>query len=139
MPLVAGCDPGYHYRAVNQDKNEERWSRTVEGVRFGGGLFGSLTGCREFFNTLSVQNDSLSEVEVLGGTVTSNCRTFVGKLCYKPPDCVIPPRVTRTVHLFFDLSSDTVYDVLGPTIVWTWRVRIGNKAVPIVVEMAREQ
>src|SRR6185437_9661191 len=75
--VLSGCDPGYHYMPVDASgRRVERWSRTIEGVRFEMGDYGTLIGSIRTTRPLTVTNSSAKQVEILGAELQSLGRTL---------------------------------------------------------------
>ena len=133
---LTGCDPGYDYRAIAPPGSGDRWSKTVDGVRFETNDVRTLTGAGDIQSELRVSNQSREGVDVIGGTLTSNEHTLTGELEDGLQTITVPKGSTREVAVRVELHA-SASKVLGPKIVWTWRIRSRGKTYPVVVEMVR--
>jgi hypothetical protein len=125
---ATGCDPGYRYKPVDVDgKQLSHWSTTIEGVAFSADPFTILIGSKGTFMQLGVVNESKDEVEVLGGELETKGTTLKAGVPPSPEDRAartVSAGETKKVFLHVDLGR-AASDVLGPSITWVWRVRIG--------------
>ncbi len=135
--LLTGCDPGYSYRAINRERTGERWSQTIEGVEFESRVTTTLIGSRYIMGVLTVSNHSAADVTVIGGTLTTNGTVFTGKLQDGEQAVLVQKGSTQEVGLDVDLGTPAS-NVLAPSIVWTWRVKIGTKEHAVAVETVRK-
>jgi hypothetical protein len=137
---LAGCDPGYGYQPLDAAGNKvRRWSTTIAGVRFGVDSYGILTGSRGALMRLEIANQSGARVAVLGGQLETNGRTIEADLPNNPEareGRVVPAGSTKTVPLKVDFGGQAA-EVLGPSMTWSWRVRIGGHRHTVTVRMAR--
>ena len=144
LPLLAasatGCDPGYGYKPVDADgKKVPQWSTTVAGVRFSADPYSTLIGSGNTLMQLSVTNESKDEVEVLAGELETKGRTLRANLLPGSEDRAartVPAGEAKEVSLLVDFGGHA-YDVLGPSITWVWRVRIGTAEHTLRVRMDR--
>ncbi len=137
LSLVTGCDPGYSYRAINRERAGELWSQTIEGVSFECRVPTILIGDSGIMGVVVVTNHSGADVTVLGGTLTTNGTVFTGKLQDGEQAISVKKGSTQEVGLNVDLGA-AASNVLAPSIVWTWRVKIGSKEHAVAVETVRK-
>jgi hypothetical protein len=137
---VVGCDPGYRYKPIDADgKKVPRWSTTVAGVRFSADPYSTLIGSGSTFMRLGVANDSKNEVEVIGGELETRGRTLKANLPPGPENRaarIVSAGETKEVSLLVDFGG-AASDVLGPTITWVWRVRIGTAEHTLRIDLDR--
>jgi hypothetical protein len=141
MILVAsGCDPGYCYDPVDKNgRPNERWSETIDGVRLETQRVFDLLPASWLFGALKIQNNSDSDVVVVGGRLEANGKSL------EPRDCdlkyrTVPKGKEKEVTLDWDLSRlshDEQWN-LWPTITYVWTLRIGQQERVIRVPMRRE-
>ena len=127
---VTGCDPGYDYKPVDEEgKKVQQWSTKIAGVQFSTDPFNTLIGSRGTFMWLQVTNESKETVEIVGGEVESNGRTMKANWPFDSASRearTVTPGSAKQVRLFLEFGGSAM-DVLGPTITWVWRVRIGTE------------
>jgi hypothetical protein len=137
---AAGCDPGYGYQPIDAGgKKVPQWSTMIAGVRFSADPYGTLIGSRNTFMRLGVANESKDEVEVLGGELETNGRTLKANLRAGPEHRAartVPAGETKQVSLLVDFGG-SASEVLGPSVTWVWRVRIGKAEHTLRVPMDR--
>ncbi len=135
-----GCDPGYEYTPVDAaGAKVPRWSTTIDGVRLSAEPYSTLIGSRSTFMELGVANESGVEVEVLAGEMETGGRTLWAGVPPGPENRaarIVPAGGTRTVSLLVDLGGAAA-DILGPSLTWVWRVRIGTAEHTLRVRMDR--
>lgn len=138
--LTPGCDPGYGYQPVDSDgKKVPQWSATIAGVRFTADPYSDLIGSGNTLMQMRVANESKDEVEVVGGELEAKGRTLKADLPPGPDNRAartVPVGSTREVSLLVDFGGAAA-DVLGPSITWVWRVRIGTAEHTLRVQMDR--
>jgi hypothetical protein len=137
---AAGCDPGYRYTPLDADGEKvPEWSTTIAGVRFSVDPYHTFIGSGNTLMVLDVANESKEVVEVLGGELETKGRTLKA---YLPPGQenraarTVPARSTNAVVLLVEFGEPASH-VLGTTITWVWRVRIGNTEHTLRVSMDR--
>jgi hypothetical protein len=116
-----------------------QWSTTINGVRFGADPYSILIGSSNAFMHLEIANESKEEVEVLGGQLETKGRTLEADLPREPEDRearVVPAGSTRAISLLVALGG-AASDVLGPSITWVWRIRIGTAEHTLRLRMDR--
>ena len=96
-----------------------------------------LIGSSDITGVVAVANHSRADVAVLGGTLTTNGRAFTGELKDGAQAILVPRGSTQEVGLDVDLGTPAS-NVLAPSIVWTWRVKIGTKEHAVAVETVRK-
>jgi hypothetical protein len=137
---AAGCDPGYGYNPVDAGgKKVPQWSTRIAGVRFSAEPYGTLSGSGNTFMRLGVANGSKEDVEVLGGELETKGRTLKANLPPGPEHRAartVPAGETKEVSLLVDFGG-SASEILGPSITWVWRVRIGTAEHTLLVQMDR--
>jgi hypothetical protein len=141
--LASGCDPGFAYIPVNENGTRvEEWSETIQGVRLATYVYQQLTPISSLGRSLKVENKSNSDVVVVGARLEMNGKSLEAK---PPKDRdeeiyrTVPKGRSKWVYFDFDVSqlSDEERWDLGPSITWTWRVRIGGEEHVVRVKMDR--
>lgn len=141
-PLASGCDPGYHYQPLDaKGQRLPHWSKTVAGVHFSAGPYGTLIGSGNTVVNLNITNESGKEVIVLGGQLVTNGRTIEARILDDAPnreDRTVPAGESKTVSLYWEFGG-SASEVLGTDITWIWRVRIGTTEHSLRVPMQRQR
>jgi hypothetical protein len=141
--LASGCDPGFAYIPVNENGTRfEEWSETIQGVRLATNVYQQLTPISVLGESLKVENNSNGDVVLVGARLELN-----GKSLESLPPKNREEEIGRTVpkgrsdwfYLDFDVSQlkDEERWDLGPSITWTWTVRIGREEHVVRVQMVR--
>jgi hypothetical protein len=136
--LILG-DPGYRYRPIDASGTPlTQWSQTIEGVALVGVSFDTLSGESRAMYEVELSNNSDNEVEMLGGELSTK---GVALKVAVPKDLrrTFPPRSSGEVTLDCDyrgVGRDASV-VLGKSIAWTLRLRIGDHIRTVQVKMVR--
>ncbi len=139
--VICGCpgDPGYGYDPTNtKGQIVDRWSETIDGVSFSAGHEEVLAGNSYAGYGFDVVNHSEKTVVVLSGELVTNGRTMKAEAESEPPRS-IPPRTLGTAFLlcrFVDPLDAS--QILGDTMTWTMRVRIGDDERSVSVTLKRK-
>jgi hypothetical protein len=137
----AGCDPGYEYKPVNENGNPvEEQSAKIGEVSFTLHAYSILIGSQNDWVELTIENKSADEVEVVGAELTTGGRTVAANLWPGPDgreERTVPARSKKKVSLLVELGGHAA-DVLAPSIVDVWRVRIGTAEHTLRFELRRK-
>ena len=145
LALVAsGCDSGYTYRPMGpKGKRIERWSETIEGVRFSVDHYNTRSDSTSGFMRLEIANESKRDVVVLGGQLVTQPQSTASKtIDARVPDApegreerTVPPGASKSVDLFVEFGGSAA--VLGDVMMYSWRVQIGGEERVIKVFMTK--
>jgi hypothetical protein len=138
--IVPGCDPGYVYSAVDATGAPvERWYREIEGVTLEGNTFETLASDTMTVYGFDLNNRSGRRVTILGGKIVTGERSMMGHIP-QDEEWTFRPGTSGTVNLRFDYArhGGDAGSVLGPSLTWSWLVRIGDQERTVEVEMKRE-
>jgi hypothetical protein len=138
----AGCDPGYGYQPLDAaGRKVAQWSESIGGVRLEMKPIMILTGSGGTMQGLTITNNSDRDVVVLGGQLSTDGRIMEAKLPGEGEAKwrTVPPGATQTINLSWDFREHggDASKVLGPSLCWTWRVKIGEEEHTFKVRMER--
>jgi hypothetical protein len=132
-------DPGYTFRPTDaRGRPIARWSQTIDGVSLNGEYYETLSGEDSAMYEVNLINKSDKTVTVLGGEFSTKRLTLKADL---PSGSrrVFPPGSSGEVVLNCDYGGGKRDSsaVLGESLRWVWRLRIGDQERTFEVRMIR--
>jgi hypothetical protein len=139
--MTSGCGGGYNYQPVDENGQPiAEWSHDLEDVRFSTGQFSAVIGEKNTIAFIDIDNKSEMRVTVLGGELQTNERSIAAHVLEDGESVKarsVPARSGyKRIMLYWQFDSPAS-ELLGPSINWTWRVRIGPTEHVLRIPMRR--
>jgi hypothetical protein len=137
---LPGCSPGYTYRPADANgRPVNRWSETIDGVSFQGEFYEALSNDTGALFDLNVANHSDEKVVFLGGELVTKGRTMRVTLPGRQTRAFAPGASGQVlIDCNYQQQGGKASDVLGESITFKWRVRIGEEERLVRVKMERD-
>ncbi len=137
-----GCDPAFKYQPVDADgKTLPEWSETIDGARFTVGPYSAVIGNKNTIAFIDIDNKSDMRVVVLGGELQTNGRKIEAHVLDDGESVKarsVPAHSGyKRVMLFWQFDNPG-QELLGPSITWEWRVRVGPAEHILRIPMQRQ-
>ncbi len=139
--VITGCDPGYVYFPVDDNGRPVRqWSRTIDGVSIQVGWFDTLVGDDRAGCQIDLVNHSGKTVTFLGAKLSTGGHSIKGHVA-EFEQRTFGPGVSGKVMFWFPYAryGEDAGDVLGESMTWTWKLRIGDREHTVEVKMNRDR
>jgi hypothetical protein len=139
--VITGCDPGYEYFPVDDNGQPVRqWSRTIDGVSIEVGRFDTLVVDDRAGRQIDLVNNSGKTVTLLGAELSTGGHSIKGHVA-EFEQRTFGPGVSGKVMFWFPYAryGGDAEHVLGESMTWTWRLRIGDQEHTVEVKMNRDR
>lgn len=138
--LIIGCESRYSYQPVTSMGGVVSKSRdTIGDVKFTMGSYDTAQSAKSIIQNLFIDNNSTSDVVVLGGDLETGSKTVSAKI-YRDAEGekerTVGPKFSKSVGLAFNFDAPAS-EALGKDIVWIWYLRIGEEEHSLRVPMRR--
>jgi hypothetical protein len=138
---TSGCSPEFNYQPIDGNAQPlTEWSESVDGVRFSAGQFSAVIGSKDTIAFIDVDNQADMRAVVLGGELLTNGRSIEAHVLDDAESVKarsVPARSGfKRVMLRWQLDSPAS-ELLGSSITWVWKVRIGPNEHVLRIPMQR--